>query len=261
MSRSPRTLRLEQLESRNLMTAVVSPVTGGVVEITGGNGAESVLIRQLDLNSFKVKGDVAGGAVRLDGVARFEIALNGGDDRLTFNGNPIKDPEGGFKRALVGGLDVDMGGGSDTVRFRVMDIEGHVDIHGQQGADDSEVVTIRDSYWGGGADIQTGDGADQVLIDRGARLRGVVNIDTGFSDADVDDSVFLANSEFGRLTLDMHGGNDELEMVFNNFNADAFFNGGDGDGDVAGIRGNDFKADVDFESFEAIVRAKPPKVV
>lgn len=258
MSIRRRSLSLEKLEDRSLMTAVVSPVNGGVVEIIGSDGAEQVLIRQLDLNSFKVKGDVAGGAVRLDGVARMVVEMNGGDDAVTFNGIAIQNPNGGFDRALVGGLDVNMGGGSDALRFRVMDIEGHVNIAGDEGSTASEVVSIRDSYWGGGADIQTGDGADRIVIDRAARLRGPVNIDTGFTDEDVADSVFLAANEFGKLTLNLHGGNDELEMLFNTFNADAVFDGGAGEADIARVRGNDYVAGSDFENFEAIVRAKLP---
>jgi hypothetical protein len=259
MPRPNRTLRLEQLEDRRLLTAVVAPVVNGVVQITGGDGADQVSVRQLDLDSFKIRGDVAGGSVVVNNVNKIAVDMNGGDDQLFMNGIAISDPNGGWKHTLPGGLDIDMGGGSDTIRVKVLDVKGHVDIRSNGGSTDAEIIHINNSYWGGGADIATGDGADQIVIDGAARLRGNVNIDTGFSDSDVDDYVFLGENEFGQLTVNLHGGNDTLEMYRNTFNADALFDGDDGDGDLAAIRGNDFGAGMDFLNFEGIIPLKKPK--
>jgi hypothetical protein len=254
-----RKLRLEKLEDRCLLTAVAQQF-GDTLTITGTDNPfddfdqnELVIVRQRDEDRFKVLGDVAGQPLIFDNVDRLEVALGTGTDQLILNRRQIKE-------GLDRGVAIDMGAGSDGIRIKGLGVAGLVEIlRDEPGGDVSsspEVITILDSRFVGGTNISTGNGADQVRIANNSRLRAFLNIDTGDSDTeDSNDFVFLGGSEFGRVTVDMSGGdNDELDVFGSNFNARASFDGGAGDNDAAdiGFNGNAFFFGADVVNFEIV---------
>lgn len=255
MPASPRKLRLEQLEDRSMMTAVVSQV-GDTAFITGTDNPldnfdqnELVVVRQKQADRFKVVFDVAGAPVIVDGVNRIVVDLGDGVDQLVLRGQELET-------GLAGGVSIDMGAGPDGIRAKGFDVDGLVEILADVDEDgelstDPEVITIQNCYWVGGTRIATGDGVDQIRIFGGARLRAFADISTG----DGNDFVFLADSVFGHTSVDMgEGDDDRLQVLDNLFNGFASFEAdGDEDNDAAEIDGNTFRAGVSVDGFETVI--------
>ena len=174
----------EQLETRLPMTAAVD-LDAGVLRVVGGDAAEAVEIRQIDVDSFRVLGDVDARG-RYDGVTRLSVFLGGRADSLAFFG-------AGVAGTLPRGLLVDVGGGADAVRVSGLNAQEistppSVELIGGGGVDtleiaDSDLATFL---------AKTGAGNDLLRV-FGCSFGGAVIADGGPGQDDLDEN----NNLFG----------------------------------------------------------------
>jgi hypothetical protein len=232
-----RNLRFESLESRCLLTAVVTE-TGGVVTIQGDGDAEDVVITQVEDNQFEISGDVEDdngdpGPFTFNNITAINVDLAGGADTLTVNGNG--------NEGLLADLDVDLGAGLDAITLDNLRLTGALNIIGEAAdGPDATDVNLDQTRAKGGATIQTGAGEDTFdIVD--SRFRGGFELNANDGD---DTAVFEDfRSRGGDTTIDLGLGFDQLSMV------DARFRG---DVDIFG--GNDAEDALAVALFDARVR-------
>ena len=105
----------EELESRELLAGnVLVAVVGGDLEITGDNQP----------NEFRVVDNETGG--------QFVLALNG----TKLNG----ETNGSFNTGPITNLKIDANGGDDVFVLRVSNLSGDIDILGDRGNDNIQIV-------------------------------------------------------------------------------------------------------------------------
>lgn len=173
----------EQLEPRQLCTASVD-LDAGTLRIVGGNQAEAVEVRQIDVDSFRVLGDVDAPG-RYDGVARLEAALGGRNDALRVSG-------AGIPSSLPRGLEASLGAGRDTLEIVNLDLSG-----------DSVLIPPR-------ADLDLGGGRDSLEIADSSLV--LLSVQGGTSNS--RDAVAIADCVFGGdVSLLLGGGDDSLDIA------------------------------------------------
>ena len=185
----------EQLEARLPMTASVG-LDGGTLTITGENKVESVEVRQIYVDSFRVLGDVAQRG-RYDGVERLEIALGGRADVLEIVG-------AGIPATLPRGVYAAGGAGADVVQI------GGLDMGGPSTGPVAQAILSLD---GGG-------GADEIAVADCTAARLAANMGTG------NDALALAGCIFsGPVTGEGGEGQDDLDENNNLFGTPPQFTG------------------------------------
>lgn len=266
-------LKFETLENRCLLTAVAHQVDD-VLLIEGENKAESVIVTQLDTDSFQVRGDV--NAVVFNGVSSIEVDLAGRADILKVRGSNdvglssfVVEMGKGVDYLQTKRLDsqstlVDMGLGNDSLLLFNSKF-GTVDLVGGNGDDqltleNAEVNSLA-ANGGLGENIVNlyGSTVGSLNIDLSEGTVGFVNVDdvhflqsVNINTSVGDDYVRLLNSAFdGEIDVLLGGGDfDGLDVAHSTFNANVLFDGGDGSSDELLETDNQYNADKTVLNFE-----------
>lgn len=266
-------LQFETLENRCLLTAVAHQVDD-VLTIEGENRAESVIVTQLDADSFQVRRDVD--TETFDGVSKIEVDLAGRADILKVRGLNVSG---------LSELDVDMGKGRDYLQTKRLDVESLVvdmglgsdslllfnskfdtiDLFGNNGDDqltleNSEVNSLTvDGGLGGNIVNLYSSTVGVTNIDLSEGTAGFVNVDfvhflqnVSINTSVGDDYVRLLDSAFdGEVDVLLGAGDfDGLDIAHSVFNGDVLFDGGDGSSDELLETDNQYNAGKTVLNFE-----------
>ena len=136
-------LKMESLETREVMSNVTANVVAGDLNVTGDNGGSDLEIRQLDHDSYRVTAKNGTGINGIypnwwgSGSLQFDfhgvtddvrINMNGGNDRVTIGANAatthVRDD-----------LAVNMGGGHDTLNLYRVAAGDDMWLNGSSGGD------------------------------------------------------------------------------------------------------------------------------
>jgi Ca2+-binding RTX toxin-like protein len=207
----PLVSEVESLESRRLMASVHAVITGGILHVTGTEGADTISMKILPghILSLTVNGSTKNfGNIANTGLDHTEIMLLGGNDRVTVG-------------AGVGNVYANGGSGNDT-------------LTGGDGSDTLTGAGGADFLNGGkGRDLLNGNaGNDQLLAGRDVdRVFG----GDGNDSIDGQDGSDYLWGENGNDTIFGSSGSDSLDGAGGNDSLD----GGDGDDTIVGGSGAD----------------------
>jgi hypothetical protein len=258
----PRVTTFESLERRNPLAGnVTAEVLGSTLLLEGDSSSNALQVRQISSTSWEVRGL----GTRINGSNNVFIAndvlgiaadLNRGNDFIkVFNGT------------LAADLVIEMNQGVDSVQLINLDVNGLVNITTGDSTDavlvsDVEANTSVEGLEGAGFILSTHAGNDVVVIDRLMALSAAIGLGDGndslamtrsFFDFDLQirghagtDAVSL-NDVHTETDLRVHMGDGNFDglAVANSSATNAFFRGGDGDGDVLSTANNEF--DTEFE--------------
>lgn len=210
-------LTFEQLESRDLLTAVVSQ-SGDTLNITGSTPAEYVEIRQLDVDSYRVLGNVSNSAPqgRYHNIEELNINLAAGNDDLWIRGAFIDD-------SLLDGLTINLAGGNDFLQISNFGVFGPTTIIYAAGIDEQ---LIENSHFTT-LDITSGTGNDILIIQDQSIIESLtINTNSG------NDAVGLYDSLFDQDALiELATGDDLLDIAGCVFDGPTILDGGENTGD------------------------------
>jgi hypothetical protein len=206
-----RRLRLEWLEKREVLAGnVLAAVVAGDLVITGTNGPNGVRVAEVGVNTFKVTGLGAGGPTTINGAA--SATLGGVTDDININlllGNDVLQVD---RIAILGDLHVDTNGGADHAKITRAAIRGNLLVETKGGNDtvwiENTTVGGLPGVVGGAANIETGEGADQVTILR-LTTAGGAHVNTGIG----NDTLSVRDSAFANLNIATGDGADTAHLT------------------------------------------------
>ena len=222
ISKLRRTLKVEALEDRTLLSGVVyasEDFTTGLLSITASTGNKDFTIVQVAPDDLRVSGVITPASL---------VTL---PDFTSVNGGLYAD----FALHTVTGINIQMPDGNDQMAMSDFDLNGNLTINASPGANtftlntiDANAITIgaagpggdtvnMNTVTAGAATIATGTGADQISLDSVAM--GFLDIDTGSGTA--NDSITIANSfrtaplpaTIGLLTINAGDGDNTIGVT------------------------------------------------
>jgi hypothetical protein len=251
MRRNVGKLRFELLERRHLMAGDVDVVvSSGRLEIDGDRKDNAVEIRQLDADSFEIKGvsTTVNGAASFvaNGVTNdFLIKLAKGSDTVRFFS--IEVPRhltviAGYGDDTVevndvqvsGDTEINVGRDRDEIRVNSTNFSGKCEIHFNNGNDK---LRFENSTVGAYCEFDSSTGADQMEI-LGSIFQSLMKIDAS-SDGDV--ITIDGNCVFrGDLSFVGKQSGHTFNLLNSTFEGSVNFDTGDGDEQLL-VRGSTFK--------------------
>ena len=205
-------LRFEALECRLPMAGDVgASVTSGRLELDGDSKGNVVEIRQLDPDSFEIRGV----GTTVNGSNTF-VANNVSNDFL-----------------------IELGRGDDIVRFFSVSVPRHLTVIMGKGIDKAEATSLA---VGGDTEINVGSDADEITVN-GSTFTGKCE----FHFNNGNDKLHFANSSVGAYCeFDSSTGADQMQIISSTFNSLMKIDTS-ADGDTVTIDGNClFRDDLDF---------------
>lgn len=267
MSRKPQRFNYENLEARRMMAGDVGiQLMGDTLNITGDDVSNTVVVRQLDADSFSIEGlngtTINGNSsIKLDGINNIDVDLGQGNDQLLIEG--IND----YQQRMEGDLNIDMGIGKDAAKVDGLWIAGDAEVHtdaGSKAPQSSDKLELNNFNALGAVDITMGGGTDdlKIIADYWTVAYEGFDIDTGegtkegdtvemknvftWTGIDIDtshgaDTVTTNNvmTYDGHFVIDTHGGSDEvvventhMDWNLTNFSTSLIINTGSGNDKV-----------------------------
>ncbi len=213
-----RKCKFESLENRRVMAGFVSA--------------------QLSHHDLVIKGDGQDNAITITAGANLgEFVVTGVADNNGFATNVGGLNNGAVTiRGVTGGVSIDMGGGNDNVTMTGTTLNpvlfrGKSSLKGGSGVDNFHINSVT---FGDSLKIDTGAGADIVLMENTSVVAGKAVVDTGSG----HDSVTITgtdttagsalSSRFGALEVSLGNGDDELSIEHTNVITKTVLDGGKG---------------------------------
>lgn len=217
MSRStPRRLRLESLESRELMAGNVSvSLVNQEVQVTGDAKGNGVLISEISPNVYKITGLVAAGsATTINGKSSITIRSPQDDLRVYMNGgNDVVAIGNATGLMTVEDLTVDMGDGADYLELANLEVYDRFDtVYLRMGreatTDGKDNLEMKNVTFRASVDITLGAGDDECEI-RNTSVRDDLKVNGGSGKDEIELVSVTADEIYAWLGS---GSDDRLEL-------------------------------------------------
>jgi hypothetical protein len=236
--RKVRTLKLESLESRDLMAANLSAnLSGGTLRVTGTEGAEFVRVVQIGNNVAVYNGHNTRSPLLsprpISQLNNLQIQLNGGNDRVEVN----------LQKALDS-IFIDMGRGSnESIDLKAQSVR-NLNVTATQSLNTRANLSANVS---GVANLQFGDGQDTLQINRSTinELRA----GTGRG----NDTMVLHSTSVDRAIVNLGEGDDKFQNIWGSQVSQGTIDGGSSGKHGNHWDGPGFQPAVDVKGF-----VKPP---